>query len=268
MADRRFSNILLLLRNGPGLRGLTIAYTFFAASQSTWSIQSMYRLGPLRWTSGQQGYFEVPRLLVASLSSGRLVIPFMERQGNRKAFEQVHAPTLPSAVAFVPLNACWIFQRRLSPLQGALVGALAYFLMAVSWMPRGASRSRMATQYCVAMFMLQSFPAACLHAIKAMMIHQGVSVTDAGKGKLSAAVGGLGNLAGIVMPAFVWAPLFKFFVDGSTSSWWLRWGPGGHFFVSGGCLLVASLTLKRTKGLRLTRTASGDEVAAEPPEGE
>eukprot|EP01050_Picozoa_sp_SAG11_P013630 SAG11_NODE_1606_length_4591_cov_1.769813_1_plen_189_part_00 len=67
-----------------------------------------------------------------------------------------------------------------------------------------------------AMFLLQSFPAACLHAIKAMLIKQGVSVTDAGKGKLAAAIAGLGNLAGIVMPAFVWAPLFKFFVDGSA----------------------------------------------------
>jgi hypothetical protein len=34
-----------------------------------------------------------------------------------------------------------------------------------------------------------------------------------GKGKLTAAQAGLGNLAGIVMPAFVWAPLFKYFVD-------------------------------------------------------
>eukprot|EP01050_Picozoa_sp_SAG11_P013631 SAG11_NODE_1606_length_4591_cov_1.769813_2_plen_68_part_00 len=58
--------------------------------------------------------------MFASLSAGQLVMPFMRRQGNRLAFEQ-----------------------------GALVGALAYFLMAVSWMPRGASRARMACQYCL-----------------------------------------------------------------------------------------------------------------------
>ena len=68
-----FSNIMLLLRNGPGLRGLTWAYTAFAASQSTWSIQSMYRLGPLGWTSGEQGYFEVPNNFVRSFCGDKLV---------------------------------------------------------------------------------------------------------------------------------------------------------------------------------------------------
>jgi hypothetical protein len=150
-------------------------------------------------------------------------MPFLKRVGNRVAFEH-----------------------------GALVGALSYFLMAVSWMPRGASKARMAVQYCFAMFLLQSFPAACLHAIKAMMINQGVSVCDVGKGKLVAAQSGLGALAGIVMPAFVWAPLFKFFQSSGgvgQSLPWLRWGPGGHFFVSGGCMLLASLTLRLTTGL-------------------
>jgi hypothetical protein len=117
-------------------------------------------------------------------------------------------------------------------------------------MPRGASKARMAVQYCFAMFLLQSFPSACLHAIKAMMINQGVSVCDVGKGKLVAAQSGLGNLAGIVMPAFVWAPLFRFFQDsGGEGLRWLRWGPGGHFFVSGGCMLLASLVLSMTTGL-------------------
>lgn len=218
-----FSNIMLLLRNGPGLRGLTCAYTAFAASQSTWSIQSMYRLGPLGWSSGEQGYFEVPNNFVRSFCGDKLVMPFLKRAGNRVAFQQ-----------------------------GALVGALSYFLMAVSWMPRGASKARMAVQYCFAMFLLQSFPSACLHAIKAMMINQGVTVCDVGKGKLVAAQSGLGSIAGIVMPAFVWAPLFKFFQSSggeAKSLSWLRWGPGGHFFVSGGCLLLASLTLRLTTGL-------------------
>jgi hypothetical protein len=114
-----------------------------------------------------------------------------------------------------------------------------------------ASKLRKALQYCAAMFLLQSFPAACLHSIKAMMIKQGISVTDVGKGKLTAAQNGLGNLAGIVMPAFVWAPLFKYFVGGGQTNPWLRWGDGGHFFVSGGCMLAASLILRSTTGLAI-----------------
>lgn len=235
-----FSNIMLLLRNGPGLRGLTYAYTFFAASQSTWSIQSMYRLGPLSWTSGEQGYFEVPNNFVRSFCGDKLVMPFMKAVGNRVAFQR-----------------------------GALVGALSYFLMAVSWMPRGASKGRMAAQYMAAMFLLQSFPAACLHAIKAMMINQGVQVTDVGKGKLTAAQAGLGNLAGIVMPAFVWAPLFKYFVKGGSSQpAWLRWGPGGIFVVSGGCMLAASVVMQLTTGLVGSdeRHKGGDQKPETPPE--
>lgn len=183
----------------------------------------MYRLGPLGWTSGDQGYFEVPNNFVRSFCGDKLVMPFLKRAGNRVSFQQ-----------------------------GALIGALSYFLMAVSWMPRGASKARMALQYCSAMFLLQSFPAACLHAIKAMMINQGVSVCDVGKGKLVAAQSGLGSLAGIVMPAFVWAPLFKFFQGNGGEGQrlrWLRWGPGGHFFVSAGCMLLSSVVLRFTTGL-------------------
>ena len=42
-------------------------------------------------------------------------------------------------------------------------------------------------------------------------------------------------------------PLFRFFAEGGGSASaprWMRWGPGGHFFVSGGLLLAASLILK------------------------
>eukprot|EP01050_Picozoa_sp_SAG11_P013632 SAG11_NODE_1606_length_4591_cov_1.769813_3_plen_100_part_00 len=59
--------VLLLLRNGPGLRGLTVAYTFFAASQSTWSIQSMFRLGPLRWSRCTEESHTAAHLCVALL---------------------------------------------------------------------------------------------------------------------------------------------------------------------------------------------------------
>ena len=96
-------------------------------------------------------------------------------------------------------------------------------------------------------FLLRSFPDACLHSIRAMIVKQGVVVTEAGKGELNAALSGLGQIAGIIMPGFFWGPLFRFFAEGGGSAsapQWMRWGPGGHFFVSGGLLLAASLILK------------------------
>ena len=38
----------------------------------------------------------------------------------------------------------------------------------------------------------------------------GVAVASVGKGELNAALSGLGQLAGIVMPGFFWGPMFKF----------------------------------------------------------
>jgi hypothetical protein len=112
-----FANVLLLLRNGAGLRGLSASYFCFAASQSTWSIQSMYRLGPLRWTSGEQGYFAVLQQMATAGANAAVVIPFMKSQGNKSAFQI-----------------------------GALVGCLSYVIQGLSWLPSGASRLRTACQ--------------------------------------------------------------------------------------------------------------------------
>ena len=65
------SNVMLLMRNGRGLRGLACAGTCFFASQSTWSIQAMYRLGPLNWTPGENSYFHAVEDLAVSASNAR-----------------------------------------------------------------------------------------------------------------------------------------------------------------------------------------------------
>ena len=77
----------------------------------------------------------------------------------------------------------------------------------------------------------------------------GVAVASVGKGELNAALSGLGQLAGIVMPGFFWGPMFKFFGAGggaASAPRWLQWGPGGLFFVSGGMFLAAAVLLKLT----------------------
>ena len=59
-------------------------------------------------------------------------------------------------------------------------------------------------------FLLRSFPDACLHSIRAMIVKQGIVVTEAGKGELNAALSGLGQIAGIAMPGFFWGLLFSY----------------------------------------------------------
>jgi MFS family permease len=49
-----FSNIGLLLRNGPGLRRLTLSTSLWFWCQEIWSTQSAFRMGVLRWTPVDQ----------------------------------------------------------------------------------------------------------------------------------------------------------------------------------------------------------------------
>ena len=124
-------------------------------------------------------------------------------------------------------------------------------IQALSWMPRGASKLRISAQYALGIVVLRSFPDACLHSIRAMVVKQGIVATDAGKGELNSALSGLGQISGIVMPGFFWGPLFRFFGEGGGSQsapWWLRWGPGGHYFVSALMMVTASLCLRAVPG--------------------
>lgn len=72
-------------------------------------------------------------------------------------------------------------------------------------------------------------------------------MSSAGKGELNAALSGLGQLTGIIFP-MAWGAAFKFFneMDASYSPAFLRWGPGGHFFISGLMFLLANVILQLT----------------------
>ena len=118
---------------------------------------------------------------------------------------------------------------------------MSYALQSQSLHPAGSSAARRTVQYGLAMMLLQTVPVAIPHAMRAMVIKQGISVTTAGRGALNAAYAGLGQVSGIVFP-LLWGYLFKCFSRGAGPKW-LRWGPGGHFLVTaavmaGACALV------------------------------
>jgi hypothetical protein len=61
-----------------------------------------------------------------------------------------------------------------------------------------------------------------------MIVKQGVSVTDAGRGELNSAYSGLGTIIGVAMP-LVWSRLYGFFsttAPASASPWARVWRPG------------------------------------------
>ena len=69
------------------------------------------------------------------------------------------------------------------------------------------------------------------------MFKQGISSTTAGRGALSAAYSNLEALICSGMPV-VYGWLIVVFSNPRTPAW-LRWGPGGHFFVAAALRLVS-----------------------------
>ena len=110
------------------------------------------------WSPAQSSYFNTVSQFLSSLSARGLVLPFMARQGNRKAFEN-----------------------------GCLIAMLAYIGCALSWLPQdvGGSKRRHAMQYGGSVILLQAWPAACLHSIRALIVKQGIEVTTAVSDPLS-----------------------------------------------------------------------------------
>jgi len=227
-----FANVLLLFRNGRGLASLATACSAYFLCQSNWSIAASYRMGVLGWTPAHSSYFNTISNLFSSLSAGKLVLPFMKRAGNRMAFQQ-----------------------------GCLIATCAYVGCGLSWI--GSSKVRTALQYGLSVALLQAWPAACLHSVRAMIVKQGIEVTSAGKGELNAAISGLGSLSGIIGPGLLWGPLFKRCSAGGGG----LLGKGGHYFGCCAFMLAASVILRTTPSSALfleeARAKEGGAGAAE-----
>ena len=110
------------------------------------------RAGALSWTPSECSYFNTASGLLSSVSAGQLVLPFMSYLGNRRAFEY-----------------------------GATIGAAAYIGQALSW--RGASKLQISVQYAVAIFVIQSVPAACVSgSMPPADVYRVATLSDAFKG--------------------------------------------------------------------------------------
>ena len=111
-------------------------------------------------------------------------------------------------------------------------------------MPSGKVSLRVNIFYCAGSLMLQTLPLLMPFASRAMIVKQGITMYadqdgGIGRGQLSAAYAGLGQITAIFSP-MLWGGLYKFFLE--------RGLPTGYFFVRGGailvCVCVCSLLLR------------------------
>ena len=118
----------------------------------------------------------------------------------------------------------------------------------------------MAVQYCCGIMMLATLPAAMGDSMRAMIITQGLRVSDAGRGQLNAAYSGLGQITA-VFSALWWGGLYRYFSSqGPDTHLLLRWGAGGHFLVTSMMMLGswAAMAYADPRTLYIQDDESGD----------
>ena len=211
-----------------------------------------FRMGVLKWTALDISRFGVVVTPIGSLTSQWFVVPWIKKVGNQTAFQ---VGTVLGCLGWTLCGQCWrlfgVADRSAVVRTGAIyVGLYIANLLGSGW--PGA-------------------PAACQHSIRAMVLKQGIDVTDAGRGELNAACEsstppstlrepvctlltetvmradqGLGLSIGVVMPYF-WGWLYAFFLSPPPSApAWLRLGGGAHMGIAGLLYLASSLVLAMT----------------------
>jgi hypothetical protein len=119
------ANLLLLVRNGPGLRRLTASTALFFTTNACWGTMVPFRMGVLRWTALDISRFGLVVTPFGSLASQSFVNPLIRRIGNRRAFQR---GAVAGALAWTLCGQCWrvfgVGNRRLVWYTGALYVAL------------------------------------------------------------------------------------------------------------------------------------------------
>ena len=234
-----FSSIGLLFTNGPGLRSLGIAAGFLRSVVTVYSTIEPFRLGPLGWSPAEQSYYSAGLSGVNSATTAFVSKPLLKRWGNRKVFEL-----------------------------GSLAAAISYIGLSQSCRPGDAGHLRKTIQFCVCKICLMTpWSEPAFASIGPMITKQGMAVTDAGRGELSAAYDGLASALGVFTP-FLWANLYAFFQRLPKDSTMFRiFGPGGHFVVAAIFRLCGYIALRMCPAeyLFIEDTPSSAATAKAPP---
>ena len=200
-------NIMVLFRNGPGLRRLAFTNIFFTLCTGVHQTMTSFQFGSLGWNPADQSYYGSFQSLLGIFSQGSVVMPMLKRLGPLGAFQS-----------------------------GSLFSTLGYVLLSQAWRPLGASKLHKTVQLAVAMFMMVPGH-VCGLAMRTMIVKQASEVTKGtGRGELNAALSGLQSLLGVVMP-LAWGWLTKFFAESGVGTWW--YNPGGQFLVAAALRMIA-----------------------------
>jgi hypothetical protein len=188
------SSALVLLRNGRALRRLALAGGLYMSCITPTSgfrqgIRTLARPNALGWSPAQSSYLDSATFLWSSFS-GKFVIPRLLRKYNNKgAFE------------------LW-----------SVVVVVASLAVSQSWRPVGASQLRRSVQYIIpALLVTHPWGEVCMNSIRVMVVKQGISVTDAGRGELSAGYEVLTKVCQ-VLSTLGWAGLFSRFANADPRS--------------------------------------------------
>lgn len=207
-------NIMVLFRNGPGLRRLAFTNIFFTLCTGVHQTMTSFQFGSLGWNPADQSYYGSFQSLLGIFSQGSVVMPMLKRLGPLGAFQT-----------------------------GSLFSTLGYVLLSQAWRPLGASKLHKTVQLAIAMFMMVPGH-VCGLAIRTMIVKQASEVTKGtGRGELNAALSGMQSLLGVVMP-LAWGWLTKVFAESGVGTWW--YNPGGQFLVAAALRMIARQLLVTT----------------------
>jgi MFS family permease len=201
-----FANLLLLLNKGPGLRRLSVSTSLWFMCQEVWATQGAFRVGNLGWTPTRQSYFTSLSDGVGGFGQVLYLNRLLGRLGNRRTFEL-----------------------------GALISVLSYAVQGLCAYTGPLGSLRVNVQYCLGVLLLQTLPVLMPFASRSMIVKQGITMYEGedggiGRGQLSAAYSGLGQITSIVSP-MLWGWLYRFFLR--------RGFPTGYFFVPSAFMLAA-----------------------------
>ena len=119
-------------------------------------------------------------------------------------------------------------------------------------------------RYIIGMLLLQTVPAAMSEAMRAMVVKQGITVSDVGKAEINAAFSGLGDMINVIAPT-IWGALYSMFLTSQPGSLRAKvFGPGGHFMVASAVLVLSWAVLKAVPDDSLF-LSNDDEASVDTP---
>eukprot|EP01048_Picozoa_sp_COSAG05_P020507 COSAG05_NODE_3499_length_2026_cov_1.255838_1_plen_422_part_00 len=190
------SNIGILFRNGRDLRHFTVSMLIRNFALGAHSVQTAHMIGVLGWSAAQTASFVSVQACFSMMSQSTIAVPMMRQFGSKRCYEVA-----------------------------GYFSAGAFILTSQSHRPQAAS-----LQLCMLLLAnaVNMFSHVAELAGRATLVAH-AQHTSTGSGELSAALGGVTNLLGLVVPLF-WGHCYKLCTRVGLESRWHS--PGGAYVLA------------------------------------